>query len=150
MKIKSENKMSKYKKYGKGWFNESHRHSLARQGIKTRKKYDIEKDFFLKGEHSVEPRIRNGKEGNVFRAVSDMLTPLPEVEYSRELRDELEVPGYVNMYEMKSKSQISKELNSIIDKWEKQGYKKPNDVPECEEKQRFRELLKSLGLKVSF
>ena len=27
-----------YKKYGKGWFNESRRHSLARQGIKTGRK----------------------------------------------------------------------------------------------------------------
>lgn len=27
--------MSKYKKYGRGWFNESYRHSLSRRGIKT-------------------------------------------------------------------------------------------------------------------
>jgi len=39
--------MNKYKsgntrqKYGMGWFNESHRHSLARQGIKTGRKIDV-------------------------------------------------------------------------------------------------------------
>jgi hypothetical protein len=49
---------------------------------KRKDKYDIEKDFFLKGEHSVKPRVRNGEQGNVFLAVSDILTPLPEIDYS--------------------------------------------------------------------
>jgi hypothetical protein len=35
--------MNKYKRYSSGWFSESHRHSLARQGIKTGRKINYSK-----------------------------------------------------------------------------------------------------------
>ena len=137
-------------KYDKYPFNPVNYRYKVDFSKKRKDKYDIEKDFFLKGERSVQPRVRNGKQGNVFRAVSDIMTPLPEIEYTRELRDELEVPGHVVAYEIKTKEQMIKELRDIMDVWEKKGYNKPNDVPEGEDKERYRELLKGLGLKVDF
>lgn len=40
--------MNRYKKYGKGWYNESHRHSLARKGIKTKTDLLSESQFIRK------------------------------------------------------------------------------------------------------
>lgn len=68
----------------------------------------------------------------------------------RELRDELEVPGHVVAIETITLKEAKKELNAIMDEWEKKGWSKPNDVPECCKKQRYRELLRSIGLKVDF
>jgi len=64
---------------------------------------------------------------------------------------ELELPeGKVLLWKIKSKKEIIDRLKEIMDKWEKQGYKKPNDVPESPEKKEYRKLLRSLGLKVEF
>lgn len=68
----------------------------------------------------------------------------------RELRDELEVPGHVIAIETITRNEARKELNAIMDEWEKNGWNKPNDVPESSKKQRYRKLLRSLGLKVDF
>lgn len=71
---------SKYKKYGKGWFKESHRHSLARQGIKTgRKNYsknshsDIARELEIKKEQEQIEREQKqaGFELNEWRDVID-------------------------------------------------------------------------------
>jgi hypothetical protein len=68
----------------------------------------------------------------------------------RELKDELEVHGHVVMIESIPKSDTLKEIGDIMNEWEAKGYSKPNDVPEGEKKERFRQLMKSIGFKVNF
>ena len=68
----------------------------------------------------------------------------------KELRDELEVPGHVVAFEPMSIKEAKEELNVIMDEWEKKGWKKLDDVPESEKKQRYRDILKALGLKINF
>jgi hypothetical protein len=50
----------------------------------------------------------------------------------------------------KSKKETIAEINEIMRVWELKGYKKPNEVPESPQKERYRQLLKSLGLNVQF
>lgn len=68
----------------------------------------------------------------------------------RELRDELGVPGHVIAFEPMSRKEAKEELNRIMAEWEEKGWKKPDDVPESKQKQRFRDILIALGLEVKF
>lgn len=68
----------------------------------------------------------------------------------RKLRDELELPGHVVMLTAVSRGQAIQEMRDIMADWERQGFRKPDDAPEDDRKQRFRELGRALGMKVLF
>lgn len=65
-------------------------------------------------------------------------------------KDALEVQGEVLVVELKPVEEIIKEAKDIISKYESQGRLVLSDIPEGHDKQRLRDLLKALGLKVNF
>lgn len=66
------------KKYGHGWFNESHRHSLARQGIKTGRRvnymYDLET---IKQMNIEQAKKAKGKMPLIYTGVPKDLRKIP-------------------------------------------------------------------------
>jgi hypothetical protein len=68
----------------------------------------------------------------------------------RELRDELEVPGHVNLIRMMTVKEITDKLRAIVAKHEGQGAKKLSEIPEGADKQEMRELCRAIGLQVRF
>ncbi|MCH7761620.1 hypothetical protein IIA15_09540 [candidate division TA06 bacterium] len=70
----------------------------------------------------------------------------------RELRDELEVPGHVVAFQTKTKAEMIKEVREILDSMEATMGKNPKlrDIPEGDQKQRLRDLMKALGMNVRF
>lgn len=68
----------KYKRYSRGWFNESLRHSLASKGIKT------VNNSFNKGEKFMNEQFRYGKKGDIISIYYGLLLPkIPVVDYNK-------------------------------------------------------------------
>ena len=67
-----------------------------------------------------------------------------------DLRDLLGVPGHVVMIHGMTKQEIIDEAKAIMTHWEVSGYHSPDDVPESDEKERYRQLMKSLCFDVKF
>lgn len=60
------------------------------------------------------------------------------------------VQGHVNAFILKPRVEIIARCRAIMDDWEAKGWHKPNDVPENNTKQEFRDLLRALGQEVTF
>ena len=68
----------------------------------------------------------------------------------QEIRDVLGVEGDVLLHKLTDVTDTKKKLNELLDKFEKEGYKCPNDVPESEDKKECRSLLRLLNIEVKF
>lgn len=83
------NKYNSRQKYGMGWFNESHRHSLARMGIKTGRKVNYLKvgDWVRMLDMKKKGRIINMDENTVTIKMRDSIHTVckDEIDYSKRL-----------------------------------------------------------------
>lgn len=68
----------------------------------------------------------------------------------REIRDELEVPGYVGVFESISLADAKKEVNVILARYEAKGLTKLKEIPEGVDKDRLRSLFRAMGIGVGF
>lgn len=66
----------------------------------------------------------------------------------QEIRDYLGVPGHVVMFTFEAKKDLLKQALNILGEFEKQGYFKIHDVPECKEKSRLYEIFGILKIKI--
>lgn len=64
------------------------------------------------------------------------------------IKDLIGVEGHILAW--RGKQELIDRARELLDIWEHRGYSCPNEVPEGELKQEFRELLRQLGLKVGF
>jgi len=110
-------KYNSRQKYGMGWFNESHRHSLARQGIKTGRK-SYAKDISLNSVTYEPIRVSTEKipkeleEQRVMPDVDEIVaeTTPREVEITTPEEEEVEIPEETVKEETELEKEISDEL----------------------------------------
>jgi hypothetical protein len=101
------NKYNSRQKYGTGWFNESHRHSLARKGIKTGRKSNVSVDVPLG--YSGRPY------GNIIP--SEKRCDYNKEDVTKELFEKYEKvreSGVTNMFDVKTVGQLSGLQREVI------------------------------------